>query len=165
MSQRFTPITSDLLARKGEAAPSAIKPSLFWRRPPMAEPRHQQIRDLRLAAAEPARDLRLTPPEPDPRVLAPEPVFDLHLHEIDPTPADVVPPMPPEGPRPHKMMVTLTHADYEKLGIAAVKKGVTRQQMLRVAVDLHIERLKREYGGCGCMAMGAGNCGEGCAAG
>jgi len=164
MSQRFTPITSDLLARKGEASPSAIKPSLFWRRPPMAEPRHQPIRDLRLAAAEPGRDLRFTPPEPDPRVFAPEPVFDLHVHEIDPTPADVVPPMQPEGQRPHKMMVTLTHADYEKLGIAAVKKGVTRQQMLRVAVDLHIERLKREYGGCGCMAMGAGNCGEGCAA-
>lgn len=61
------------------------------------------------------------------------------------------------------MMVTLSHADYEKLGIAAVKKGITRQQMLRVAVDLHIVRLKREFGGCGCMAMGGiGECREGC---
>src|SRR5690348_12046329 len=164
MSQRFSPITSDLLARKGEASPSAIKPSLFWRRPPLADaPRPQPSRDLR--AQETTRDLRLAVAEPvrDLRTVAPEP--ELHPHEIDPMPADVVPPMPPEGPRPHKMMVTLSHADYEKLGIAAVKKGVTRQQMLRVAVDLHIERLKREYGGCGCMAMGAGNCGEGCAAG
>lgn len=156
MSQRFTPMTSDLLARKGEASPSAIKPSLFWRRPPVAEPpRPQQPRDLRLLPAEPPRDLRAVAPEP-----AVEP------HEIDPVPANVVPPMvPPEGPRPHKMMVTLSHADYEKLGIAAVKKGITRQQMLRVAVDLHIERLKREFGGCGCMAMGGtGQCGEGCGA-
>jgi hypothetical protein len=164
MSQRFTPITSDLLARKGEASPSAIKPSLFWRRPPLAEARPQVTRDLRLMPAEPVRDLRQIAMEPshDVRTIAPDPMFD---HEIDPVPANVVPPMPPEGPRPHKMMVTLSHADYEKLGIAAVKKGVTRQQMLRVAVDLHIDRLKREYGGCGCMAMGGtGQCGEGCGA-
>lgn len=86
MSQRFTPITSDLLARKGEASPSAIKPSLFWRRPPPVEPSRPQpsrdlrapetVRDLRLAVAEPSRetrDLRLMPAEPahDLRVVAP----------------------------------------------------------------------------------------------
>src|SRR3569832_2814109 len=153
MSQsRFAPITSDLLARKGDAMPSTMsgKPSLFWRRPPVADP-PRPPRDLRLTL-EPGSDLRMPEPEP-------------HVHEIDPVPANVVPPMPPEGPRPHKMMVTLSHADYEKLGIAAVKKGITRQQMLRVAVDLHFERLKREFGGCGCMAMGgSGTCGEGCGA-
>ena len=117
-------------------------------------------------AQETMRDLRVIPHEQhDLRGVAPEPILELHPHEIDPVPAGVVPPMGPEGPRPNKMMVTLSHADYEKLGIAAVKKGVTRQQMLRVAVDLHIERLKREYGGCGCMAMGGtGQCGEGCGA-
>jgi len=163
MSQRFSPMTSDLLARKGEASPSSIKSSLFWRRPPLAEaPR--SARDLRLTPPEP-HDLRATDPVHDLRIVAPEPVFD-HTHEIDPAPANVVPPMvPPEAQRPHKMMVTLSHADYEKLGIAAVKKGITRQHMLRIAVDLHIERLKREYGGCGCMAMGgAGTCTEGCGA-
>lgn len=149
---RFTPITSDLLARKGDAMPSTMsgKPSLFWRRPPVA------AESLR-SAPQPVRDLRL---------LAAEPAHDFHPIDHEPPPAGVVPPMvPPEGPRPHKMMVTLSHSDYEKLGIAAVKKGLTRQQMLRVAVDLHIERLKREYGGCGCMAMGgSGTCGEGCGA-
>jgi hypothetical protein len=72
--------------------------------------------------------------------------------------------MPPDGPKPHKMMVTLTASEYEKLGIAAVKKGLTRHQIVRYALDLHLDRLKREYGGCGCMAMGPGNCGEGCGA-
>ncbi len=159
MSQRFTPITSDLLARKGDAMPSApaSKPSLFWRRPPMPEP--PAIRAGTGPAPDPLEQSR------DLRAVTPEPVLELH-QEVQPLPASVVPPMvPPDGPRPHKMMVTLSHGDYEKLGIAAVKKGVTRQQMLRVAVDLHIARLKREYGGCGCMAMGgAGQCGEGCGA-
>ena len=73
-------------------------------------------------------------------------------------------PPPPLGDKPHRMMVTLSAAEFEKLGIAAVKKGMTRHQIVRVALDTHLERLKREYGGCGCMAMGSGcqsGCGEG----
>ncbi len=99
----FTPITSNLLARKGDAMPSGAKPSLFWTRPPP------------LALREPPR-----PPPPD---------------------------------KPHRMMVTLSAAEFEKLGIAAVKKGLTRHQIVRAALDAHLERLKREYGGCGCMAQ------------
>ena len=60
-------------------------------------------------------------------------------------------------------MIALSSSDYEKLGIAAVKKGVTRQQILRMALDAHLGRLKREYGGCGCMAMG-GTCRDSCEA-
>ncbi|MEI9886185.1 MAG: hypothetical protein WDN08_06715 [Rhizomicrobium sp.] len=58
-------------------------------------------------------------------------------------------------------MVTLSPVEFEKLGIAAVKKGLTRHQIVRAALDAHLDRLKREYGGCGCMAMGGG-CDEGC---
>lgn len=138
---RFSPITSDLLARKGDAVPSTIagKPSLFWRRP---------------SAAAAERTAHEAPPLP----------HDLRAVEAESLTAAVVPPIVLDGPRPHKMMVTLTAVEYEKLGIAAVKKGMTRHQILRAALDLHLERLKREYGGCGCMAMGAGNCGEGCGA-
>jgi hypothetical protein len=149
---RFSPITSDLLARKGDATPStlATKPSLFWRRAaaPVAEPLRPAAEPVRPAAepARPAPDLRMAP--------------DLR-RTPEPPPAAAPPPLP-DGPRPHKMMVTLSAGDYEKLGIAAVKKGLTRHQLLRVAIDLHLERLKREYGGCGCMALGPGNCGEGC---
>ncbi|MEJ0028333.1 MAG: hypothetical protein WDN01_20085 [Rhizomicrobium sp.] len=112
-TQRFAPLTSNLFARKGDAAPSAPKPSLFWTREP--------------------------PPAPKPDMPAPPP--------------------PPPVDRPHRMMVTLSPTEYEKLGIAAVKKGMTRHQVLRTALDAHLDRLKREYGGCGCMAM---PCQDGC---
>jgi len=112
-TQRFAPLTSNLFARKGDAAPSAPKPPSFWTREPV-------------------------PPKPD------------------------LPPPPPPADRPHRMMIALSSSDYERLGIAAVKKGVTRHQVLRSALDAHLERLKREYGGCGCMAMG-GPCRDGCA--
>lgn len=123
---RFAPITSSLLARKGDALPSsmAAKPSLFWAR-------------------------EAPPPPPAPRLDAP------HTAPLPPDPPDVA--------KPHRMMVTLSASEFEKLGIAAVKKGLTRQQVLRIGLDAHLERLKREYGGCGCMAMGGG-CTDGCGA-
>lgn len=122
---RFAPITSSLLARKGDAMPSAPKPSLFWTR-------------------------EATPPPPPPVT------------------ADVprtapLPPGPLDPGKAHKIMVTLTATEFERLGIAAVKKGATRHQIVRAALDAHLERLKREYGGCGCMAVGAG-CNESCGA-
>jgi hypothetical protein len=126
---RFAPITSSLLARKGDAMPSAVaaKPSLFW--------------------------ARETPPPPAPAA------------RLDAPHTAPLPPDPPDTAKPHRMMVTLSASEFEKLGIAAVKKGLTRQQVLRVGLDAHLERLKREYGGCGCMAMGGGGCTDGCGAG
>lgn len=121
---RFAPITSSLLARKGDAMPSGAKPSLFW-----------------------ARET-LPPPPP---VIAEAPRLER-------------PPGPPDTGKPHRMMVTLSPTDFERLGIAAVKKGLTRHQLVHAALDAHLERLKREYGGCGCMATG-GSCSEGCGAG
>lgn len=112
-TSRFTPITSELFARKGDASPSGMKPSLAWTREP----------------AVPS--------------------------------APKTPPPPPTVARPHRMILTLSALEYEKLGIAAVKKGVSRHHILRSALDTHLMRLKREYGGCGCMAMG-GPCGDAC---
>ena len=121
MSQpRFTPITASLLARKGDAVPSAIapKPTLYWtqndvRVPPTAEP------------AQTNGD--------QPAVVA----------------------------KPRRLMVTLSAAEFEKLGIAAVKKGVTRHQLMRGALNLYLERLKCEFSACGCMT-GDGVRREGC---
>ncbi len=76
-----------------------------------------------------------------------------------PPPAEVPPPVA----RPHRLMLTLSALEFEKLGIAAVKKGLTRHQVLRGALDAHLTRLKREYGGCGCMALHdacGGDCGR-----
>ena len=72
--------------------------------------------------------------------------------------------MPPLAAKPHRMVVTLSASEFEKLGIAAVKKGVTRHQIVRTALELHLERLKREFCDCGCMAAD-GSCQQGCGAG
>ena len=127
MSQaKFTPITSRLLARKGDAAPSAVaaQSSSFWKR----------------AAAPPSA--------------------------AQPTAGDTrqatLPPEPPRQAKPHRMSVLLSALEYEKLGIAAVKTGVTRHQLVRAALDLHLERLQQEFAGCSCMASGTacnGDCG------
>jgi hypothetical protein len=117
---RFTPITSNLLARKGDAAPSAVagKPSLVQA-------------NGRAAAGEQSK-----------RTLEP----------------------PPDGAKSHRMMVTLSASEFEKLGIAAVKKGVTRHQVVRTALDLYLEQLRREFGNCTCMTLD-GPCMAGCGAG
>ena len=109
------------------------------------------------AAAKPSLFWQREPaPLPPPVVAAPRPAV--------PEKSEAPPPLPP-GEKPHRMMVTLSNAEFERIGIAAVKKGLTRQQILRAALDAHLDRLKREYGGCGCMAMGAAPCEEGCGAG
>src|SRR5581483_11633196 len=61
-----------------------------------------------------------------------------------------------EAPKPHRLMVTLSHEEYERLGIAAVKKGVTRHQLVRHGFELHMKKLMREYATCGCMTGGTG---------
>jgi hypothetical protein len=113
------PVTSSLLARKGDAVPSAIasKPSLYW------------------------SDERELPPLASPEA-----------------------PAPSNAAKPRRMMVTLSASEFEKLGIASVKKGVTRHQIVRTALELHLERLKREFCECGCMAVD-GACLQGCGAG
>jgi hypothetical protein len=73
-------------------------------------------------------------------------------------------PPSPDGAKMHRMMVTLSASEFEKLGIAAVKKGVTRHQMVRTALDLYLEQLRREFGTCTCMTVD-GTCMAGCGAG
>ena len=121
MSQpRFTPITSSLLTRKGDAVPSAVapKPSLYWRKSEIHSP----------ATAD--------QPQPD---------------------GD----QPPLVSKPRRLMVTLSAPEFEKLGIAAVKKGVTRHQLIRDAFELYLERLKCEFSECDCITAG-GRRREGC---
>ena len=120
MSQpRFMPVTSSLLARKGDAVPSALaaKPSLHW------------------------SEEKSLPPLVSNDTSAEAP-----------------------APKPHRMVVTLSASEFEKLGIAAVKKNVTRHQIVRTALELHLERLKSEFCACGCLAVD-GTCLQGCGAG
>jgi hypothetical protein len=121
---RFTPVTSNLLARKGDAAPSAVAGKASFVR-------------SNGAAMPLATGAQLKP--------AAEPPVSLDA-------------------KPHRMMVRLSANEFEKLGIAAVKKGMTRHQLLRVAFELHLERLKQEFGGCSCMTVYC-TCMAGCGAG
>jgi hypothetical protein len=103
----FAPMTAALLARKGDAGPSAPqKPVFVWR-------------------------------------------------QVKPAPTPTAP------PRAHRITVTLCEAEYQVLGIAAVKKGVTRHRIVRDALDRHLAQLAREYGACACIGLGqpcAGSC-------
>jgi hypothetical protein len=109
---RFAPITADLLARKGEAAPSAQKQAAWFA--PAARP---------IAA----------PPDP--------------------------------VEKPHRIMVALSAREYETLGIAAVKKGTTRHQIARAAMDSYFAELAHEFHDrCRCVSDAAregGCCREG----
>jgi hypothetical protein len=122
---KFSAITSSLLARKGDAMPSAVaaKPSFFWWRANGHAPDEEPKTPRAKRAAKP------------PRLLDPS--------------------------RPHKMVVVVSAAEFEKLGIAAVKQGVTRRQLVRTALDRHLDRLSCEYAGCSCMATG-GPCTKAC---
>ena len=113
------PVTSSLLARKGDALPSAVasQPSFHW------------------------SEEKSLPPLVSNDASGEAP-----------------------APKPHRMVVTLSASDFEKLGIAAVKKNVTRHQIVRTALELHLERLKSEFCDCGCLAFD-GTCLQGCGAG
>ena len=65
--------------------------------------------------------------------------------------------LPPEAVK--RCTVRLSLRDYERLGIMAVKKDVTRQQFLQGALARVLEELAQEFPtGCSCI----GGCGQGC---
>jgi hypothetical protein len=73
------------------------------------------------------------------------------------------PPQSDMGPLSHdtqfeklrRLMVSLTSREYETLGIIAIKQGMTRHQLLRIALDDFLEGLSEECGrSCHCVANG-----------
>lgn len=116
---KFAPITSALLARKGEAKP--------WQAPgyePRAltfGPEHRS--DIGLRADGEGK----SPPEPA------NPPPNVAVSRIATS-------TNPEAPaeRTKRISLVLSLAEFEKLGIAAVKKGVSRQQVMRNAIEFYI---------------------------
>jgi hypothetical protein len=54
--------------------------------------------------------------------------------------------------------VRLSQDDYERLGLMAVKKDVTRQQLLQAALAEVLAGMAREFSrGCACIGAGCGN--------
>jgi hypothetical protein len=128
---RFAPITTALLARKGHALPSTVHRQMPW------EP-----------------EVRLHGDENEPTYLLMSAVPEeasAGLHEAVKTRAHR------DSERPHKVRVSLSDVEYERFGLAAVKRGVTRHQVLRDALNAYVERLMHEYGSsCACIG-GAAN--------
>ena len=98
----------------------------------------------------PLRELRVrAEPEPAP-VRAAEPAADRRSFFAD-----------QGGEKRHRMSLGLTQEEHERLGIVAVKKGLTRHQLMRDALDHYFEKLASDYKAeCACIATGG--CKNGC---
>jgi hypothetical protein len=125
---KFAPITASLMARKGEAAPSlGAKRALDWT---------SEIFTLR----EPAWEFRA------PSVIEPE-IARLKIAAVPPASA---------APKPRRIVVSLNPCEFERLGIAAVKKGVTRHELVREFMNAYLERLASELNHhCACLQGGS----------
>jgi hypothetical protein len=121
---RFAPVTASLLARKGEARPWNDGSYRAWPAPP-----------------------------PDGAHLLPA-GFGRSDGEADEKPA-VVPPLTisaPSAEGTRKLTLRLSPSDYERLGLIATKRDITRQRLLHQILDEFLATAADEYGAkCGCI--------------
>ena len=89
--------------------------------------------------------------------LAPEPDMP-HIPTAWRTEAAMPPPPPPAKDR--SCSLRMSAHDYERLGILAVKGGVKRQDLLKMALAQFLDSKAREYG-CACLGACNNNCGGG----
>jgi hypothetical protein len=152
---KFASLTAGLLVRKGEARASSVMPASAAvplpnsAMPPVAFslPRAQE-RSSAFVTQTSGK-----PPSPD-KIRSPK------ARGAAP-PGD--PPPPAQTDKPRRLMVSLSHGEYETLGIIGVKKSATRHQLLRNALDEYLALLVEEYSGeCECIYTG-GACGNSCA--
>ena len=157
-SGKFASLTSGLLVRKGEAAPSPIiaGPSASGSARSFVHASERVEAPVSIQGHSPGwREGPKRPPaserhSPPPRIDTPErPAREIALHSDHPD-------------KPRRLMVMLTPEEYEMLGIIGVKKEVTRHQLLRIAFDEYLVQLVEEFGeGCECVANG-GTCDTPC---
>lgn len=151
---KFARMTSNLLVRKGAAEPSLIaqqdKHALFW-----SQVRSQASGD---SAVEARPDLRrdfepVVVPPPVPKPPFPPPNLRVAKAAVVAEEERKLGEHHPE--RHRKISLALSDHEHEALGIAAVKLGVTRNHLVRDALDALLESLERQYGGkCKCIADG-----------
>ncbi len=131
---KFAPITAGLLARKGEAAPSfGTKRPIAWT---------SELPALR----EPVRDI---PPS-----FATGTEF-VHLEHAAPQHATIAPKLAAPQEKPRRVVVSLSPCEFERLGIAAVKKGVSRHDLVRDTMNAYLARLAAEMNLCACLNDGS----------
>jgi len=126
---KFAPITSSLLERKSVTAPSVLP--LLWKK-------------------EQKQPVARTDSPPRPRLVGRDdkaPVIKLATAPNSGAGGE-------DGTR-HRISVSLSAREHETLGIVAVKRGLTRHQIVRDALDAHFAELSREFRTrCGCIATG-----------
>jgi len=138
---KFGRLTADLLVRKGDAEPSDIR-----------RVRKRKSEAAPLSLVTPSADRQsvdeaayqtadvTTVPDENGELLLPYGVFEHTIAQGSPK-------------KQHRIMLVLTEEEHETLGILAVKKGFTRHQVLRKALDGYLEWLVDEYGtGCRCIS-------------
>ena len=148
---KFAPITASLLARKGEATPSTFEGSpgaqILWSSLHREEPRPS-----------PAPMRRVEPIHAS--VLHEQPDLDIE-HFSDGERGEKRLFVGEMGERRHRISLALSTQEHEKLGIVAIKRGMTRHQLMRDALDCYFEKLASEYrADCACIATGG--CRNGC---
>ena len=129
-SVQFAKITADLLARKGEARPlDALALAKSF------APRHEPER-LFKATTTPSKSECLT--------------------ETSAFSADFT---PTTARQSHRVSLKLTQSEFEKLGIVAVKRGINKPRLLRLALDFYLEKLRKDYrSDCQCVSTNADRC-------
>ena len=121
---KFAPVTAALLARKGEARP--------W-----------------------GYDGTEGTPEPDagfysPRAVAPRSPHEEHPNDASPPPVAIAFSQTGDGMR--RLTLRVSQADYERLGLIAAKRDLTRQRLLHRMLDDFLAGAAHEYGAqCGCI--------------
>lgn len=176
--RRFAAITASLLARKGEAMPSVVretpKAPILW----SSDPRHPATEPLPEGFAKPeefATELSIlrNGHGQDPNAVRDPNDGGDQEHDItgDHDHGDLShfsdagherrAAVYEHGERRHRISLALSQQEHERLGIVAVKKGLTRHQLMRDALDFYFEKLASEYkSDCACIATGG--CRNGC---
>ena len=100
-----------------------------------ARPWQPAVPTLVAAAPRPAANTDVRRPEPGE-----------HDHDFEPS-------GPAAGSNVRRCSLRLTNCEYQRLGIIAVKRDSTRQQILRQAIEEYLAAVELEYGGdCGCLS-------------
>ena len=74
--------------------------------------------------------------------------------------AEIVPP-PPRSGKDRACSIRMSAHDFERLGILAVKKDTTRQQLLKEALAEFLAAKAQDYG-CACLNNSGGACNQDC---
>lgn len=152
---KFAPMTASLLARKGYAAPSLGESARHvpaWQNERTHRPSPILETPWAVLAAEEATfphgvaatvytEAKRNPTQAAGFLPAPA-TSSTKLKGRTPPPAD----------KPRRIMVLVTPHEIERLGIAAIKKGKTRHEILRAALDAYLCELAAEFPGpCHCL--------------